>query len=181
MRSRENAGSGPIILTPIGVIHSEHVKVKETPIQSTFAQGCQGTVELLPEYEKGLKDIEEFSHLILLYHFHKAGPVSLVVKPFLDDKHRGLFATRHPCRPNAIGLSVVRLLRREETTLFLEDVDMLDETPLLDIKPYFPQHDAPEGAQGGWAEAIDPIVARVRGRRGYRGQKPSENGKEDHE
>jgi tRNA-Thr(GGU) m(6)t(6)A37 methyltransferase TsaA len=153
----------------IGVIHSEHRRAEDTPIQPAFAEGCAGTVEVFPEYAAGLQDIDGFSHIILLYHFHRAQSPLLVVKPFLEDVERGVFATRHPRRPNGIGLSVVRLLRREQNVLFVEDVDILDGTPLLDIKPFIARHDAPEGARAGWHERIDPEVARVRGTRGYVG------------
>jgi tRNA-Thr(GGU) m(6)t(6)A37 methyltransferase TsaA len=156
-----------ITFTPIGVIHSDHLEAGQTPIQPFFAKGCPGTAEIFPEYAEGLKDIEGFSHLILLYHFHRSTTSSLVVRPYLDDEDRGVFATRHPCRPNPIGLSIVRLIRREGVLLFLEDVDILDGTPLLDIKPYFPQYDVPEGARAGWAENIPADLARARGRRGF--------------
>jgi tRNA-Thr(GGU) m(6)t(6)A37 methyltransferase TsaA len=158
---------GIVTFKPIGMIHSEHLEAGQTPIQPFFAKGCPGTAEIFPEYAEGLKDIGGFSHLILLYHFHRSTPSSLVVRPYLDDTDRGIFATRHPCRPNPIGLSIVRLIRRDGVLLFLEDVDILDETPLLDIKPYFPQYDAPEGARAGWTETIDHKAAIVRGRRGF--------------
>jgi tRNA (Thr-GGU) A37 N-methylase len=109
-----------ITLSPIGIIHSEHVRPDQTPIQPVYAGGCPGTVELYPHYADGLKDIEGFSHLFLLYYFDRSGPFKLVVTPFLDDTPRGLFATRHPCRPNGIGLSIVRLIRRDGATLYLE-------------------------------------------------------------
>jgi tRNA-Thr(GGU) m(6)t(6)A37 methyltransferase TsaA len=158
-----------IILSPIGIIHSEHARPEETPIQPAYAEGCPGTVVLYPQFAAGLKDIEGFSHLFLLYHLHRSGPCKLVVTPFLDDTPRGLFATRHPCRPNGIGLSIVRLVRREGATLFLEDVDILDGTPLLDIKPFLPACDIPTDTRGGWTEGLDPQESRRRGRRGYRG------------
>lgn len=161
-----------IVFVPIGIIHSEHVRPEDTPIQPVYAEGCPGTAVLYPEYTEGLRDIEGFSHLLLLYHFHRSGPFSLVVKPFLDDSQRGLFATRHPCRPNGIGLSIVRLIRREGATLYLENVDILDGTPLLDIKPFLPGCDIPGDTRGGWTERLNPDESRRRGRRGYRGQKP---------
>ncbi|GAF87189.1 unnamed protein product, partial [marine sediment metagenome] len=121
---------------PIGVIRSEHVVAEQTPIQPAYAQGCKGLVEVCPEFEEGLRDLEGFSHLFLIYHFHQAEPAKLVVKPFLQDVERGVFATRAPCRPNAVGLSIVELVRREGNVLHLDGVDILDGTPLLDIKPY---------------------------------------------
>lgn len=165
-----------IVFTPIGTIHSGHVRPEETPIQPAFAGGCLGTAVLFPEFTEGLKDIEGFSHLFLLYHFHKSGPFSPVVKPFLDDTPRGLFATRHPCRPNGIGLSIVRLVRRQDNILYLEDVDLLDGTPLLDIKPFLPGCDIPRDAHGGWTEQLDPDESRRRGRRGYRGKSIRKSG-----
>ena len=108
------------------------------PIQPTGAKGIQGTVEILPEFQAGLNDLEGFSHIILLYHLHRSEGFKLTVTPFLDDQPRGLFATRAPKRPNSIGLSVVKLVRQEENILHIENVDILDGTPLLDIKPYIP-------------------------------------------
>lgn len=160
----------PIAVSPIGVIHSEHVKAEATPIQPCYAKGCQGVVEIFPEYAEGLKDVEGFSHLFLIYSFHRAGPALLTVTPFLDDEPRGVFATRYPRRPNHLGLSLVRLERREGNKLFVKDLDVLDGTPLLDIKPFRPQFDVVTKAKAGWMENIKPKSARVRGRRGYRGQ-----------
>lgn len=138
-------------IRPIGFIRSPYTNEEETPIQSAFSEG-RGEVEVFPEYEAGLKDIDGFSHLILLYYFHQAKGYSLSVKPFLDDRPKGLFATRHPARPNPIGLSVVRLLERRGNVLQIAEVDLLDGTPLLDIKPYVPQFDERKGATAGWLE-----------------------------
>jgi len=160
----------PIAVTPIGVIHSEHAQAEATPIQPCYARGCQGEVEIFPEYAEGLKDVEGFSHLFLIYSFHQAGPALLTVTPFLDDEPRGVFATRHPRRPNRLGLSLVRLERREGNKLIVKDIDVLDGTPLLDIKPFRPQFDVVTKARAGWMDNIKPKQARVRGRRGYRGQ-----------
>lgn len=160
---------GSVTYTPIGVIHSDHHVAAETPIQPAFARGCPGRVEIRQEYAEGLKDLDGFSHVILLYHLDRAGAPELTVAPFLDDAPRGVFATRSPRRPNPIGLSVVRLLRVEGTTLHLEDVDTLDGTPLLDIKPYVPRFDRVENPRGGWTQAIDEEAARQRGRRGFPG------------
>lgn len=158
----------PVTYTPIGVIHSVHLVAEETPIQPVYARGLLGQAEIRPEYAEGLKDLDGFSHLILLYHFHQAGSVQLTVQPFTDDKPRGLFSTRHPRRPNPIGLSVVRLLRIEGTTLELEDVDILDGTPLLDIKPFVPRFDMTTDPRGGWTETVDEETAARRGLRGFR-------------
>jgi len=167
MKEERRVGSELPRLTPIGMIRSEHKRAEDTPIQPPFAEGSAGTVEVFPEYAAGLKDIEGFSHLILLYYFHRAEAPLLVVKPFLEDVEHGVFATRHPRRPNGIGLSIVRLIRREGSVLFVENMDILDETPLLDIKPFLPLHDAPEGVRAGWQDTVDPELARARGRRGY--------------
>ncbi len=157
-----------ICYTPIGVIRSEHTAVERTPIQPAYARGAPGRAELLPQYAEGLRDLEGFSHLYLLYHFHRAGRATLTVKPFLEDVARGLFATRAPCRPNPIGLSIVRLVGVEGATLRLLDVDILDGTPLLDIKPYTAKFDCIAGTRNGWQDAIDETTARTRGARGYR-------------
>lgn len=161
---------GPICYTPIGIIYSEHYVPENTPVQPVYADGCTGRVELRSEYAEGLKDIEGFSHLILLYHFHQAGNARLTVQPFTDNIPRGVFATRHPQRPNPIGISVVRLVRVEGTTIYLEGVDILDGSPLLDIKPYIPRFDRVENPRGGWTEQVDEETARQRGRRGFRGR-----------
>lgn len=139
-----------IIYKPIGIIHSPFKDVKGMPIQTTAAQGIAGTIEIEPEYAGGLKDIEGFSHIILIYHFHLSEGYSLEVKPFVDNHLRGVFATRAPRRPNPIGLSVVRLVKVEGSILHIEDVDIVDGTPLLDIKPYVPEFDVKEGERIGW-------------------------------
>ena len=138
-----------LIMKPIGVIHSPFTDKSQTPIQPTRSQAV-GRVEVFPEFAGGMQDLEEFSHIILLYAFHCSSGYSLRVKPFLDDQLRGLFATRHPCRPNPIGLSVVKLLARRENILDIEGVDMLDGTPLLDIKPYVPDFDVRNDVKTGW-------------------------------
>ena len=135
---------------PIGIIHSPFKDIEGMPIQPSGAQGIAGTVEIEPAYADGLKDLEGFSHIILLYHFHLSKGYSLEVKPFLDNALRGVFSTRAPRRPNAMGLSVVRLLRIEGSVLHIEDVDIVDGTPLLDIKPYVPEFDVREVVKTGW-------------------------------
>jgi len=141
-----------ISFTPIGIIHTPFKQPKGTPIQPKAGQGVRGTVEVDPKYTAGLADLNGFSHIILLYHCHLSGPFRLTVKPFLDDQIRGLFATRAPTRPNPIGLSTVRLLKIEETILHIEDVDIVDGTPLLDIKPYVPVFDEQPTVRLGWIE-----------------------------
>jgi tRNA-Thr(GGU) m(6)t(6)A37 methyltransferase TsaA len=162
-------GETAITYRAIGVIRSEHVAAEETPIQPAYAKGCKGRVEIFPEFAPGLRDLEGFSHIYLIYHFHKAGPAKLLVKPFLQDIERGVFATRAPSRPNAVGLSIVELVRREGNVLHLDGVDILDGTPLLDIKPYTAKFDRFETARNDWQDEVDEKTARRRGRWGYIG------------
>ena len=136
----------------IGVIHTPHKDPKGTPIQPIGALDIEGIIELQPKYLKGLKDLNGFSHIILLYHFHKSKQYNLQIKPYMDQEKRGLFATRYPARPNPIGLSVVRLSKIIGNRLYILDVDMLDGTPLLDIKPFIPEIDNRENARIGWLE-----------------------------
>jgi tRNA-Thr(GGU) m(6)t(6)A37 methyltransferase TsaA len=139
-----------VVYTPIGIVRSPFKTVEGTPIQPVGAKGIRGQIELREEFAAGLKDLEGFSHLILIYHFHLSKGFDLEVKPFLDSERRGIFATRAPKRPNPIGVSVVKLINIEGNRLTIEDVDVLDGTPLLDIKPYVPQFDSHEKAQIGW-------------------------------
>jgi tRNA (adenine37-N6)-methyltransferase len=158
-----------ITYKPIGVIRSEHVVQDQTPIQPAYANGCKGRVEIFPELAEGLRDLEGFSHIYLIYHFHQSGPTRLVVKPFLQDVERGVFATRATCRPNPIGLSVVELVCRQGNVLHINNVDILDGTPLLDIKPYTSKFDRIDTTRNDWQDAVDEETARRRGRRGYSG------------
>ena len=139
--------------TPIGIIHTPFKDLKSMPIQPTSKASATGKVEIYPQYAEGLKDLDGFSHIILLYHLHAVQRTSLQVIPFLDDEPHGIFATRAPTRPNPIGLSVVRLTGIQGNILMIEDVDILDETPLLDIKPYVPEFDQPPDAKIGWLES----------------------------
>jgi tRNA-Thr(GGU) m(6)t(6)A37 methyltransferase TsaA len=157
-----------ITYKPIGVIRSEHTRPEETPIQPAYATGHQGRVEVLPEYAEGLRDLDGFSHVYLIYHFHVADPAKLIVQPFLQDVERGVFATRAPCRPNPIGISIVRLKGRQGNVLRVDDLDVLDGTPLLDIKPYAARFDRIDATRNGWHDQVDPETARLRGRRGRR-------------
>lgn len=137
---------------PIGVIHSPFSTQAGTPIQPAAARGAAGTVRIYEEYAEGLRDLDGFSHIWLLYHFHLSKRYSLTVTPFLDTEMRGLFATRAPARPNGIGLSVVRLTGIRGTVLDIQDVDIIDGTPLLDIKPYVPVFDVRDADRTGWLE-----------------------------
>lgn len=134
---------------PIGIIHSPLRVKSETPIQAAFSE-VEGTIEVFPEYAAGLQDIEGFSHIILLYWFHQSEGYDLIVRPFLDQEPHGIFAVRYPARPNPIGISVVELLERTETQLRVRGLDVLDGTPMLDIKPFAPHFDHREDARLGW-------------------------------
>ncbi len=148
-------------LTPIGTIQTPFKDRKGMPIQPAGAQDVQGRIIIHPEYEKGLSDIEGFSHLILLYCFHESDGFDLMVTPFMDTVPRGLFSTRAPRRPNPIGLSIVRLVSRENNILNILDIDVLNNTPLLDIKPYVSGFDAKTtGVRAGWLEE-NQIKART--------------------
>jgi tRNA-Thr(GGU) m(6)t(6)A37 methyltransferase TsaA len=139
-----------ITIHPIGIIHSPFRTKEEAPIQGAFQPDAEGTVEVFAEFAPALKDIETFSHLFLIYRFDRAGEVILSRPTFLDDEPHGVFASRHPCRPNGLGLSVVRLLRREGSILHVGGIDVLDGTPLIDIKPYIPRFDSYPEASAGW-------------------------------
>jgi len=145
-------------LIPIGVIHTPFTKREGMPIQPAGAAGVQGTVKVFESYQAGLRDLDGFSHIILLYHFHRSQGFKLQVVPFMDTRSRGLFATRAPKRPNPIGLSVVQLERIEDGTLYVRNVDMLDGTPLLDIKPYVPEFDVQTAIRTGWLEQARKTV-----------------------
>jgi len=137
-------------LIPIGTIHSPFRTKESCPLQPVYALEAEGRVEVFEEYAAGLQDIETFSHLFLLYLFDRSGEIQLVRPTFLDDQAHGIYASRHPCRPNGIGLSIVALKRRENNILWITGVDVLDGTPLLDIKPYIPRYDCFEEASEGW-------------------------------
>ncbi|MCI0519592.1 MAG: tRNA (N6-threonylcarbamoyladenosine(37)-N6)-methyltransferase TrmO [Chloroflexi bacterium] len=138
---------------PIGVIHSPFERLEDMPIQPTSDVSGAGVVEIYPEFAAGLKDLEGFSHIYLLYHLHKVHRAALTVTPFLDQEPRGVFATRAPSRPNPIGLSLARLARIEGNLLHVERVDALDGTPLLDIKPYVPEFEDAAHVRIGWLES----------------------------
>jgi tRNA-Thr(GGU) m(6)t(6)A37 methyltransferase TsaA len=156
-----------IILKPIGVIHSPFLDVEGMPIQPMGATGIHGTIELNSDLEPGLKDLDGFSHIMLIYFFHLSRGYSLHVLPFLDRTPRGVFSTRVPRRPNGIGLSVVRLRGIRGCLLDIEDVDVLDGTPLLDIKPFVPQFDNREVQKAGWFENRADNATTVRADRRF--------------
>jgi tRNA-Thr(GGU) m(6)t(6)A37 methyltransferase TsaA len=152
----------PLLFVPMGVIHSPFTDLTGMPIQPNGARGIRGTVEIFEEFKEGLSDIAGFSHLFMIYVFHRCPLYQLTVTPFLDTTHRGVFATRAPCRPNPIGLSIVRLIEVKGTTLVIEDVDILDGTPLLDLKPYVPAFDSYPDASSGWLEHVAQGAESVR-------------------
>jgi tRNA-Thr(GGU) m(6)t(6)A37 methyltransferase TsaA len=158
-----------ITYRPVGVIRSDHLLEEQTPIQPAYASGCKGRAEVFLGFAEGLRDLEGFSHVYLIYHFHRCGSTRLILKPFLQNVERGVFATRAPCRPNPVGLSVVKLVRREGNVLHLDNVDILDGTPLLDIKPYTAKFDRIDTTRNGWQDEVDEETARRRGKRGHIG------------
>lgn len=141
-----------IELKPIGVIHSPFKELEGMPIQPAGARGVQGTVEVFADYRAGLKDLDGFSHIVLLYLFHQSHGFSLHVVPYMDTETHGVFATRAPRRPNPIGISVVQLNMIQDCMLQIQNIDILDGTPLLDIKPYVPEFDAQVNVRTGWLE-----------------------------
>ncbi|HPN36267.1 MAG TPA: tRNA (N6-threonylcarbamoyladenosine(37)-N6)-methyltransferase TrmO [bacterium] len=163
-----------IVYRPIGIIHSDHQDPEKTPIQPVFAAGCKGEAEIFPPFVDGLEDLDGFSHIYLIYHLHRGQPMQLRVRPYLADVARGIFATRATCRPNPIGFSIVRLVSRQGAVLLLEDVDVLDRTPLLDIKPYIARFDCIQNCRSGWQEQVDETTARIRGKRGFAGTETDE-------
>jgi len=141
-----------IIFHPIGVIHSPYKESKEIPIQGRFKDNVEAYIELKEKYVKGLKDLDEFSHAIILYYFHMSDKENIEGKPYLEDNKHGIFAIRSPHRPNHIGLSIVKIKRIQENKLYFTYVDMIDGTPVLDIKPYVRFFDNIENAISGWLE-----------------------------
>ena len=149
-----------IIYQPIGIIHSPFEDIAGMPIQPRAAKGARGTVEVFPQYADGLKDLEGFSHIYLIYHFHRNQDYQLIVSPFLDTGARGLFSTRAPRRPNPIGISVVNLISVEANIIEIENVDVLNGTPLLDIKPFIPDFNAQGEIRIGWVEQARSDISK---------------------
>lgn len=141
-----------ICYNPIGMIKTPFTDIAKMPIQPSGAEDTEGIIELNPELSPGLLDLEGFSHLILIYHLHLAPKYKLSVVPFMDDKPHGIFATRAPARPNPIGISTVRLKKIEGNKIYIEGVDILNGTPLLDIKPFFSKFDNRLEARSGWLD-----------------------------
>ena len=151
-----------VVLTPIGVVRTPFADHAGMPIQTVAAKGVRGRIELQPEYAAGLADLDGFTFLHLITYLHRTGPASLRVMPYLDTTERGVFATRSPKRPNPLGLSLVRLTGIEGAVLHVEELDLLDGTPLLDIKPYVPPFDERADARYGWFEQRAQNVHCVR-------------------
>ena len=151
-----------ITIKPIGIIETPFNDLKGMPIQPAGAADIKGTIIINKEYEQALSDLEGFSHIILLYHLHKSQGYNLMVKPFMDDQKRGLFSTRAPRRPNPIGLSTVRLISRKGNILQIKGIDVLNNTPLIDIKPYVPKFDEKEVTSIGWLEGKQEHAVSVK-------------------
>ncbi len=149
-------------IKPIGIIHSPHTTIEDMPIQPKGASGIEGYVLMDEKYIDGLQDLEGFSHIYLLYSFHEATRTELIVTPFMDKQTRGVFSTRSPLRPNHIGLSIVQLERIEGNKLIVKNLDVLDGTPLLDIKPYMEKFDAVQESVSGWLQASDKEIRKTR-------------------
>lgn len=169
MLSTPSMSQEQIVYQPIGILRTMHQDPEKTPFQPAFAAGCKGEAEIFPPFVDGLEDLDGFSHIYLIYHLHRGQPMQLRVRPFLNDVARGIFATRATCRPNPIGFSIVRLIERQGAVLLLEDVDILDQTPLLDIKPYIARFDCIQGCRSGWQDQVDDATAHIRGKRGFAG------------
>ncbi len=161
MREKPN-----IVFRPIGIVHSPHKDRGKTPIQPIYAAGFEGYLEIFPEFAPGLEGLEIFSHIFVLFYFDRARPFRLKITPFFHDTERGIFTTRAPERPNPIGLSLLRLEKVIDNHVLVNDLDILDGTPILDIKPFTKGLDMRTESKDGWIDRIDPDVARRRGRRG---------------
>lgn len=151
-----------IKLNPVGYIYTPYDDVEDMPIQPAGATGVEGRIVVNPEYIEGLADIEDFSHIMLLYYFHRVKNPQLTVVPFLDNEPHGIFATRSPTRPNKIGISVVKLISVDRDTLYIENIDVLNGTPVLDIKPYFIDFDHHDAYRFGWYERAFGKVKNAR-------------------
>jgi tRNA-Thr(GGU) m(6)t(6)A37 methyltransferase TsaA len=151
-----------VVYEPIGVVHSPFTTLEGMPLQAVAAMGVRGRIEVDAAYEPGLRDLDGFSHVHLITHLHRASLDALEVVPFLDDVPRGVFATRSPQHPNPIGLSVVRVLGIEGATIRVEGLDVVDGTPVLDLKPFVPEFDNRDPERIGWFADKTELVYRVR-------------------
>ncbi|MDA3813887.1 MAG: tRNA (N6-threonylcarbamoyladenosine(37)-N6)-methyltransferase TrmO [Candidatus Cloacimonetes bacterium] len=151
-----------IIVKPIGIIHSPFKEREGMPIQPIGAKGIKGKIEIFSEFQDGLKDLNGFSNIILIFNFHLSENFKMLVKPFMENTIRGVFATRAPCRPNQIGMSIVKLERVEDNVLHISNVDIVDGTPILDIKPYVKRIDCVESEKIGWLEKkVDKFDSKI--------------------
>jgi tRNA-Thr(GGU) m(6)t(6)A37 methyltransferase TsaA len=141
-----------ILFNPIGFINTPYPESKQIPIQGCFDKEIEGCCTLNKEFEDGLRDLNKFSHAILIYSFHKAEKTELISRPFLENEEHGIFAIRSPFRPNKIGFSIVKIKSIIDNQLFFTEVDMLDGTPLIDIKPFVKQFDNRENVKSGWVD-----------------------------
>jgi len=155
---------------PIGTIYSPHKEISSIPIQPVFCIDIEGSIVLETEYTDGLKGLEGFSHIYLFYYFHESKKVCLQLKPYLSDREQGIFATRAPHRPNKLGMSLVRLVNIQENVLHVKDIDILDGTPLFDIKPYIQRFDSRDNVRSGWQDTIPDDIAISRGVREYKSE-----------
>ncbi len=151
-----------ILMQPIGIIHTPFNSLEDMPIQPKGAEGVTGTIELEEQYLAGLADLDGFSHIYLLYTFHMAKRTALTVTPFMDTSPRGVFATRSPLRPNHIGISIVKLVGVEKNIITVQGIDVLNGSPLLDIKPYIAAFDAVQNSRSGWMQGSAEDVSRKR-------------------
>jgi tRNA-Thr(GGU) m(6)t(6)A37 methyltransferase TsaA len=149
-------------MKPIGIIHSLFHEISNMPIQPAGAKGIKGEIEIYPEFTDGLEDLDGFSHIYLLYKFHQVTNIRLKVVPFMDNVERGIFSTRSPARPNPIGISIVKLLEIKKNILTIEGVDILDGTPLLDIKPYIKKFDHIKNPTSGWMKSSQKKIQKKR-------------------
>ena len=149
-------------IKPIGTIHSPYTSIEDMPIQPKGATEVSGYIELDEKYIDGLRDLDGFSHIYLLYSFHKAKRTEMYVTPFMDNQKRGVFSTRSPLRPNHIGMSIVNLTGVEGNKVFVKGIDILDGTPLLDIKPYIEKFDAVQKSTSGWLQASNEDIITKR-------------------
>ena len=141
-----------IIMHPIGVIHSPYKEDRDIPIQGTFNDKLEAWLELKDEYVNGLKDLDTFSHAIIIYYFHRSHREEIEGRPFLEQNKHGIFAIRSPHRPNHIGFSIIKIKRIKANKVYFTEVDVLDGTPLLDIKPYVKYFDSRDNVISGWLE-----------------------------
>jgi tRNA-Thr(GGU) m(6)t(6)A37 methyltransferase TsaA len=146
----------------IGTIHTPFKEIADMPIQPSAAVGACAEIEVNREWSEGLKDLDGFSHIFVIYQFHRVSKKTLIVTPFLDSQPHGIFATRAPTRPNPIGLSVLTLTGITDNILRVENVDILDGTPILDIKPYIPAFDQPENVRTGWLQKNGETISTSR-------------------